>query len=120
MDKQRQTAGETALRQAQGPANNNYPKRARLFSPDGHASKDIITIVSDEYVERFVRAHARRIGWRCSIRRVKVEAALRQAQGPQAENTWQKPAAIAERPQPKLYGAFDLALTPYRKEGGER
>ena len=71
MDKQRQTAGETALRQAQGPANNNYPKRARLFSPDGHANKDIITIVSDEYVERFVRAHARRIGWRISVRMIR-------------------------------------------------
>lgn len=55
-------AGETA---------NNYPKRARLFSPDGHASKDIITRVDDIYVERFVRAHARRIGWKCSVRTIK-------------------------------------------------
>jgi hypothetical protein len=75
MNEQRQTAGETALRQAQGPPNNNYPKRARLFSPDGHASNDIITIVSDEYVERFVRNHARRIGWKCSVRAIKPKAA---------------------------------------------
>ena len=117
MDKQRQTAGETALRQAQGPANNNYPKRARLFSPDGHASKDIITMVDDIYTERFVRAHARRIGWRCSIRRVKEQPAATAAT---AKHTWQKPAAIAERPRPKLGGAFCLVLTPYRKEGGAR
>lgn len=64
MQHNRQAAGETA---------NNYPKRARLFSPDGHASKDIITRVDDIYVERFVRAHARRIGWRCSIRTIKAE-----------------------------------------------
>ena len=62
MQHNRQAAGETA---------NNYPKRARLFSPDGHASKDIITVVDDIYVERFVRAHARRIGWKCSVRTIK-------------------------------------------------
>ena len=66
MDKQKQAAGETA---------SNYPKRARLFSPDGHAGKDIITTVSDEYVERFVRNHARRIGWKCSVRAMKPKAA---------------------------------------------
>lgn len=65
MQHTQKAAGETA---------NNYPKRARLFSPDGHASKDIITIVSDEYVERFVRNHARRIGWRCSVRAMKPVA----------------------------------------------
>lgn len=62
MDKQKQAAGETA---------SNYPKRARLFSPDGHAGKDIVTIVSDEYVERFVRAFARRMGRRISVRMMK-------------------------------------------------
>ena len=66
MQNSQKTAGETAN-------NNGYPKRARLFSPDGHASKDIITRVDDEYVERFVRNHARRIGWRCSIRTIKAE-----------------------------------------------
>lgn len=79
MDKQRQTAGtstgsvdgEAALRQDRGLANNNYPKRARLFSPDGHAGKDIITRVDDIYSERFVRAHARRIGWRISVRMIR-------------------------------------------------
>jgi hypothetical protein len=62
MQHNRQAAGETA---------NNYPKRARLFSPDGHASKDIITRVDDIYVERFLRAHARRIGWRISVRMIR-------------------------------------------------
>lgn len=59
MDKQRQTAGETAT---------TYPKRVHLFSPDGHARKDIVTYVSDRYTERFVRSHARRIGWPISVR----------------------------------------------------
>ena len=79
MDKQRQTAGtstgsvdgEAALRQDRGLANNNYPKRARLFSPDGHAGKDIITRVDDIYSERFVRAHARHVparGMETSVR----------------------------------------------------
>ena len=68
MNNSRQTAGETAH-------NAGYPKRARLFSPDGHASKDIITVVDDIYVERFVRNHARRIGWKCSVRTIKPAAA---------------------------------------------
>lgn len=64
MNNSRQAAGETAH-------NAGYPKRARLFSPDGHANKDIITVVDDIYVERFLRAHARRIGWKCSVRAIK-------------------------------------------------
>ncbi|MBQ8958111.1 MAG: hypothetical protein IJ057_06370 [Bacteroidales bacterium] len=67
MQHNRKAAGETATN------TNGYPKRARLFSPDGHARKDIITRADDEYVERFVRNHARRIGWRCSIRTIKAE-----------------------------------------------
>lgn len=59
MQNSRTTAGETA---------SNYPKRARLFSPDGHARKDIVTYVGDRYTERFVRSHARRIGWPISVR----------------------------------------------------
>jgi hypothetical protein len=62
MEKFRKTAGETA---------SKYPKRVRMFSPDGHANNDIITTVDDIYTERFVRAHARRIGWRISVRMIK-------------------------------------------------
>lgn len=78
MDKQRNAAGETANgRDARLASANNgaYPKRARLFSPDGHANNDIITVVDDIYVERFVRNHARRIGWKCSVRAIKPAAA---------------------------------------------
>ena len=50
---------------------NDYPKRARLFSPDGNANNDIITMVENIYVERFLRAHARRIGWRISVRMIR-------------------------------------------------
>ncbi len=67
MDKSRETAAQAAT------ATGGYPKRARLFSPDGHAGKDIVTTVSDIYVECFVRAHARRIGWRISVRTIKPE-----------------------------------------------
>ena len=74
MDKQRKsplppfeggrTAGETAT------TTNGYPKRVRLFSPDGHARRDVVTYVSDRYAERFVLAHARRIGWPVAVRRI--------------------------------------------------
>lgn len=110
MEKSRENA-------AQAAKTNGYPKRARLFSPDGHASKDIITVVDDISTERFVRAHARRIGWRCSIRKVKQQPA---AIPVTTNRTWRKPAAIAGRPRLPLGGAFDLALTPYRRKGGER
>ena len=109
MEKQNLTAGGTAT-------TNSYPKRVRLFSPDGHANKDIITIVDDIYTERFVRAHARRIGWRISIRRIKAETKPVEAAKPTAK-AWRKPSAIAERPRPQLGGAFNLALTQI-KEGG--
>lgn len=56
---------------AQAAKPNGYPKRARLFSPDGHANNDIITMVENIYVERFLRAHARRIGWRISVRMIR-------------------------------------------------
>ena len=59
-----QTAGKTATP-------HGYPKRVRLFSPDGHANKDIITTADDIHVERFLRAHARRIGWRISVRMIR-------------------------------------------------
>ena len=59
MNTQRRTAGETA---------NTYPKGVHIFSPDGHARKDIVTYVGDRYTERFVRSHARRIGWPISVR----------------------------------------------------
>lgn len=47
-----------------------YPKRARLFSPDGHARKDIVCRVDDIYVERFIRNYASRIGWKFTVRKV--------------------------------------------------
>lgn len=74
MNTQGQAVGETANGRdvSLASANNGaYPKRARLFSPDGHASKDVITTVADEYVERFVRNHARCIVWRISVRKTK-------------------------------------------------
>ena len=67
MEKQRQTAGETAAYQPQAYA-PGYPKRVRIFSPDGHARKDIVCMADDHSVERFLRNHARRIGWRISVR----------------------------------------------------
>jgi hypothetical protein len=110
MQNPRTTAGKTAK-------TNNYPKRVRLFSPDGHANKDVVTIVDDIYTERFVRAHARRIGWRISIRRID-EAKPIEATKP-APTTWRKPSALADMPRPKLGGAFNLALTQIM-EGGMR
>lgn len=62
MEKFRETAAQAA---------DKYPKRVRMFSPDGHASNDIITKAENIYVERFLRAHARRIGWRISVRMIK-------------------------------------------------
>lgn len=67
MEKQRTTAGETAI---------IYPKRVRIFDPKGRASRDIVTYVSDIYVERFVRAFARRTGRRISVRMVKEGGAV--------------------------------------------
>lgn len=49
-------------------ATSAYPKRVRIFSPDGHASRDIIATADDESTERFLRNHARRIGRRISVR----------------------------------------------------
>ena len=69
---------------------------------DCHKRNNLIIPIEDRNEERFYRNFARRMGWPCCIRKAKVQ-----------------PAAIAERPRPRLGGAFNLALTSLAMEGGE-
>lgn len=81
---------------------------------DCHSRNNIVVPIENNYEERFYRNFARRMGWPCTIRKPKAHTELQTRSEVRA---WRKPAAIVERPRPKLGGAFNLALTQI-KEGG--
>ena len=91
--------------------------RTLVIFRDCHVKNNIVVDLVSSYEERFYRNFARRMGWPCTIRKAEVQPA---AMAATAENNWRKPAAIVERPRPKLFGAFNLTLTASTMEGGER
>ena len=101
MNKFEETAGMTAT-------------RTLVIFRDCHSKNNLVIPIEDRYEERFYKNFARRMGWPCTIRKASVEAIAQQAAT--AENNWRKPAAGFNRP--RLGGAFQLTVTPYRMEGG--
>ena len=97
------TAGETAK------------QRTLVIFRDCHKSNNLVINLDDSYEERFYRNFASRMGWPCTIRKRTTQAATQPA-APAAVHNWRKPAAGFNRP--KLGGAFQLTVTPYRMEGG--
>lgn len=95
---------------------NKQTKTLVIFR-DCHKNNNLVIPIENGYEERFYRNFARRMGWPCCIRKAEVQPA---AMAAAAENNWRKPAAIVERPRPKLFGAFNLTLTASTMEGGER
>lgn len=102
MQNSRTTAGETA------------PRTLVIFR-DCHVKNNIVVELVSSYEERFYRNFARRMGWPCTIRKRTAQAEAQPA-APAAVHNWRKPAAGFNRP--RLGGAFQLTVTPYRMEGG--
>ena len=103
MQNSRTTAGETAK------------QRTLVIFRDCHVKNNIVVDLVSSYEERFYRNFARRMGWPCTIRKRTAQAEAQPA-APAAVHNWRKPASGFNRP--KLGGAFQLTVTPYRMEGG--
>ena len=105
MNETKQTAAKTAK------------TKTMVIFRDCHKKNNLVLTIEDKHMERFYSNFARRMGWPCTIRKASVEAIAQHAAT--AVHNWRKPAAIIERPRPRLGGAFNLALTSLTMEGGE-
>jgi hypothetical protein len=107
MNKQRQTAGETA-------------KRTLVIFRDCHSKNNIVVTANSDREEEKIRLRAMSKGFLVALRKPRelgqILDTTRTTQ-PSA-HTWRKPAAIMERPRPQLGGAFNLTLTSLAMEGG--
>ena len=118
MDKQKSTPAVSGAPLEGGKTAGETAKRTLVIFRDCHKRNNIVVPIESGYEERFYKNFARRMGWKWCIRKASVEAALRQAQGPQAEYNWRKPAAAVERP--KLADARRLLASALATKGGAR
>ncbi len=100
------TAGETA-------------PRTLVIIRDCHANHNIVVEANSDREEERIRLKAMSKGFLVALRKPRPQEPVATAKAP-SSSAWRKPAAIAERPRPRLGGAFNLSLTPMAMEGGER
>ena len=105
MQNSRTTAGETA-------------PRTLVIIRDCHAKNNIVVTANSDREEERVRLRAMSKGFLVAVRKPRPQEPVATASAP-SQREWRKPAAIAERPRPRLGGAFNLTLTSLAMEGGE-
>lgn len=93
-------------------------KKTLVIFRDCHKRNNLIIPIEDRNEERFYRNFAKRMGWPCTIRKATGQPVVQPVET--AVHNWRKPAAIAERPRPQLFGAFSLTLTASAMKGGEQ
>jgi hypothetical protein len=106
MQNSRTKAGETA-------------PRTLVIIRDCHSKNNIVVMANSDREEERVRLRAMSKGFLVTVRKPKQPGCETRCTTMPDKRTWIKPAAIIERPRPKLAGAFNLSLTPLPKEGGE-
>ena len=99
------TAGQTA-------------KRTLVIIRDCHSKHNIVVTANSDREEEKIRLRALSDGFLVALRKPKQPGCETNCTTMPTNRTWRKPAAIAERPRPRLGGAFNLALTSLPK-GGE-
>ena len=104
MQNTQKTAGQTA-------------PRTLVIIRDCHAKNNIVVTANSDREEERVRLRAMSKGFLVAVRKPRPQEPVATASAP-STSAWRKPAAIAERPRPRLGGAFNLALTSLPK-GGE-
>lgn len=87
---------------------------------DCHASHNEVVEAKTPRDERRIRLTAMSKGYLVAVRKPKQPGCETHCTTMPTNRTWRKPAAIAERPRPKLFGAFSLTLTASAMEGGGR
>ena len=107
MQNSRQTAGETA-------------QRTLVIFRDCHSKNNIVVTANSDREEEKIRLRALSDGFLVALRKPKQPGCETHCTAMPTNRTWRKPAAIIERPRPKLYGAFQLTLASLMPEGGER
>lgn len=105
MDKQRQTAGETA-------------PRTLVIIRDCHSKNNIVITANSDREEEKIRLRAMSKGFLVALRKPR-ELGHNLDTTWTSMSEWRKPSALETMPRPKLGGAFNLALTPLAMEGGE-
>lgn len=106
MQNSRTTAGETA-------------PRTLVIIRDCHSKHNIVVTAKSDREEERVRLRAMSKGYLVAVRKPKQPGCETHCTTIPTNRTWRKPAAIAERPRPRLGGAFNLTLTSLAMEGGE-
>ena len=104
MQNLQKTAGETA------------PRTLVIFR-DCHSKNNIVVTANSDREEERVRLRAMSKGFLVTLRKPRPQEPVVTASAP-STSAWRKPAAIAERPRPRLGGAFNLTLTSLAMEGG--
>ena len=84
---------------------------------DCHAKHNIVVEANSDREEERIRLRAMSDGFLVAVRKPKQPGCETHCTTQPTHPTWRKPAAIAERPRPRLGGAFNLALTSLPKGG---
>ena len=107
------------MQHTQKTAGQTAPRTLVIFR-DCHANHNILVVANSDREEEKIRLRAMSKGFLVAVRKPKqlVQELYNTCTTPASSHTWRKPSALMERPCPKLGGAFQLTVTPYRMEGG--
>ena len=105
MQHTQKTAGQTA-------------PRTLVIIRDCHSKHNIVVTANSDREEEKIRLRALSDGFLVALRKPKQPGCETHCTTKPTNRTWRKPVAIAERPRPRLGGAFNLALTSLTMEGG--
>lgn len=93
--------------------------RTLVIIRDCHSKNNIVLTANSDREEEKIRLRAMSKGFLVTVRKSRELGQIMDkswTDQPSAPS-WHKPAAIIERPLPKLAGAFNLSLTPLTKGG---
>lgn len=105
MQNSQKTAGQTA-------------PRTLVIIRDCHSRNNIVVTANSDREEEKIRLRALSEGFLVALRKPKQPGCETHCTTMSDKRTWSKPAAIIERPRPRLGGAFNLMLTSLTMEGG--
>lgn len=105
MQHTQKTAGQTA-------------PRTLVIIRDCHSKHNIVVTANSDREEEKIRLRALCDGFLVALRKPKQPGCETNCTTMPTNRTWRKPVAIAERPRPRLGGAFNLVLTQIAMEGG--
>ena len=106
------------MQNTQTTAGQTAKQRTLVIFRDCHSKNNIVLTANSDREEEKIRLRALSDGFLVALRKPKQPGCETNCTTKPTNRTWRKPVAIAERPRPRLGGAFNLALTSLTMEGG--